>query len=265
MRRTNKNKMFIINLKMHRIILALAVSLFVIQTTNAGYTSEETDEKSKSLYSAVTSILGSTESSKHHQKHIYDSPPCASGGCSGALSPCNSATGCSHPTGAVYNSGIGYSANQGVHSAPSVYTNGGYAPSSEHVNLPAVPPPSHAAAHRSPLPYQAPSGIYVPTVSGNGSPYRPPISTVSHQGGYASTGYTNPGSPAPYPHWNSNPSQYGYHGPRGYSVYDHSLKTNSEYTEVGTHTGPLQQANNGYGYGSGYGGGYNGLFNRPGF
>uniref|UniRef100_A0A1I8P6V2 VM domain-containing protein n=1 Tax=Stomoxys calcitrans TaxID=35570 RepID=A0A1I8P6V2_STOCA len=60
------------------------------------------------------------------------------------------------------------------------------------------------------------------------------------------------------------PSQVHFGQPeRGYSVLNHSLKTKSDYTEVGSHTGPLQQAG-GNGYGSGYGG-YMGMYNRPGF
>ncbi|XP_023300391.2 uncharacterized protein LOC111682630 [Lucilia cuprina] len=239
----------------HTIIVAIIAIVFIIQTANAGYTSEETDEKSKSLYSAVTSILGTTDSSKHHHKHTYDNPPCTSSGCSAALSPCYSPTGCPQPTGQQgYNNGIGYMVNP--------HTNVG---SLGHV----TPQSFQTGAHGSQLPYQSTSDSYIQPGSSNRSPvshqggYPSNASPVSHQSGYSSAGYTQPSSVRPYPYWNNNPSNYGYQGPRGYSVYDHTLKTNSEYTEVGTHTGPLQHGNTGYG--SGYGGGYNGLFNRPGF
>ncbi|XP_037810968.1 uncharacterized protein LOC119603133 [Lucilia sericata] len=247
---------------MHRIIVAIIAFLIIIQTANAGYTSEETDEKSKSLYSAVTSILGTTDSSKHHHKHTYDSPACASGGCSATLSPCYSSTGCTQPTGQKgYSSGIGYMANPHTNVA-----------SFGHV----TPQSFQTGSHGSQLPYQTTSDSYIPTGyiqpgSSNGSPvshqggYPSNGSPFSHQASYPSAGYPQPTSVGPYPYWNNNPnpSHYGYQGPRGYSVYDHSLKTNSEYTETGTHTGPLQHGNNGYG--TGYGGSYNGLFNRPGF
>lgn len=259
--------MFYLKLKIHRIIAVLIVCIFLIQITNAGYTSEEIDENSKSLYKAETSILASTENNKHQHRRTYSGPPCVSGGCSGVSSPCASPMGCSQPAGAVYNNGIGYSVNP----APTTVANGyggGY--STGHTNLPPAPYMG-TPAYTQPIPYQGSTGIYGPPVHNgqpsttNGAAYRSPSLPQPSHSGYASAGYSQPGvvPPAPYAHWNSHPSHYGYQGPRGYSVYDHSLKLNTEYTEVGTHTGPLQQS--GSGYGSGFGGGYNGLFNRPGF
>ncbi|XP_061387691.1 uncharacterized protein LOC133322745 [Musca vetustissima] len=292
-----------------RIVFLSVVLVFVsvlAGTTNARYTSEETDEKSKSLYSAVTSILDTSETSKHHRKHTYDAAPSpCSGGTGGcpinvpgfvAPSPCSNAQGCpplaksvSHGNSIVYPSpspnvvhgssgpslpSPGYGQYNYGHAAPAsslppsgpaygAYGYGVYPPATGYVGVqpPTQPvpqatgyasahPPTHpvpSTTHSLPPP---PSGGYGYSGYGSGAPPSQPANGGAYGGHYS------PGA---------HPGPYGYQGNRGYSVYNHSLKTNSEYTEVGSHTGPLQQAPGGYGYGSGYGGGYNGMFNRPGF
>ncbi|XP_073822452.1 uncharacterized protein [Musca autumnalis] len=291
------------------ISLVLIVSLLTGKA-NAGYTSEETDEKSKYIHSAVTSILDTTDTSKHHRKHTYDAAPCSSGGgCAvnvpgfilPASTPCSSPSGCPPLTKTTtYGNGI-------VYPSPS--------PNVVHgsIGVPQPPPPPSAAGYRhyttghgTPIaslpPPPPPPGVpayggyvyghYPPQPTGQGAVPPPPQAGYGYsygvptgpappslQAGYG-YGYAGPTAPAappsPQAAYGTVPvgtpphganGAYGYHhypGGRGHSVHNHSLKTKSEYTEVGTHSGPLQQANGGYGYGSGYGG-YNGMFNRPGF
>uniref|UniRef100_A0A1I8NJ78 VM domain-containing protein n=1 Tax=Musca domestica TaxID=7370 RepID=A0A1I8NJ78_MUSDO len=301
------------------LLLFVVFAGLLLSSAYAGsYTSEETDEKTKSLYSAVTSILGTSDTSKHHHKHTYDGgpapcsngggcpvnvpgfvqpgaalppPPCSNGGgCSvnvpgfvqpGSAPPppassCSAAGGCPPLTKTTtYGNGIVYPSPSpnvihgavqpaaGVPAANGHYTYG-------H-GTPAQPPkPAGGAAYGSyayggypqatgpvaPAPIAAPPAQPQPAYGYSGYGPVPAGYVAPPQGGSGAYGYHQPAA--------GHPGHYGYQGDRGYSVYDHSLKLNSEYTEVGTHNGPLQRANGGYGYGSGFGG-YNGLFNRPGF
>ncbi|KAM7362768.1 uncharacterized protein ACRADG_013323 [Cochliomyia hominivorax] len=257
--------MFILNLKKSTItsVVLIVVCIFTISTTEAGgYTSEEIDEQSKSLYRAESSILASTENNKHQHKHTYYGSPCASGGCSGVFNPCSNPTGCPQPSASVFNNG--QSINSGIPSpVVGIYANGGYDVGQSmnsghgHVATPPQTPYAGVSGYAPPLPHQVSNTGYSAGNNIQPSSVNKPPTHQPLQVGYS--GYT----PQPYAHWNSPPSHFGYQGPRGYSVYDHSLKLNTEYTETGSHTGSLQRGNNGYG--SGYGGGYNGLFNRPGF
>ncbi|XP_073820485.1 uncharacterized protein isoform X1 [Musca autumnalis] len=301
------------------ILLVLIVSLLT-DKADAGYTSEETDEKSKSIHSAVTSILDTTDISKHHRKHTYDAPPCSSGGgCAvngpgfilPASTPCSSPSGCPPLTKTTtYGNGIVYPSPSpnvvhgsiGVPQPPP--SAAGYQHYTGHgtpiASLPPPPPPGVPAyggyvyGHYPPQPtgqgavpprpqagygygYGVPTGPAPPSpqagygygYAGPTGPAAPPPQPAGYGYGYA--GRTGPAAPHaangaygyhPYPAGQAG--HYDHEGGRGHSIHNHSLKTKSEYTEVGTHTGPLQQANGGYGYGSGYGG-YNGMFNRPGF
>ena len=224
--------MFII----YRNCMLLILAFSVIHTTKASYTSEETDEKSKSVYSAVTSILGSTDSSRHHRARTYDGSPCIPSGCKlnnelnmvTVSNPCSSSTDCSSPQQG-HNSYVG----SGGYPVGYPYMNNG-----NGAQIPKGHNPSDANIYRATIP------IYQPL----------------------QYGYNQPINSAPYPYWNGNYNHHNsYQVPRGHSVHGHSLKVNSEYTETGTHTGSFQQPRPGYGYGSGYNSGYNGLFNRPGF
>ncbi|XP_037943458.1 uncharacterized PPE family protein PPE21 [Teleopsis dalmanni] len=114
--------------------------------------------------------------------------------------------------------------------------------------------------------------------TGFGNPTNPPTNGYSNFGhghnGYSNSGQYNTGfhhnhypnhaqgnnNGYPYPADNYN---HRYEGDRSYSTFDHRLKTNTEYKEVGHHVGTSY--NNGQGFGSGFGGTYNGAFNRPGF
>lgn len=248
----------------------LTVLLYLIHSTNAGgYTSEETDEKSKSLYSAVTSILGSTDTTKHHHKHTYgDSQPqpCTSDACGGPdmmrnPAPCIGSTGC--PIAGPSPNSMPVSRHPQIGYVGGAYGNqyqqtpgyqGGFYGASYGSNYPQYPSSVPAPV--------APQGGQVGGTYGVSIPSQPSSIGYSVPYGSGSNGVYNNHQPS-VPYGQAN-GPYGYQGGRGYSVLDHSLKTKSEYTEVGTHNGPLQQAPNGYGYGSGYGG-YMGMYNRPGF
>lgn len=264
------------------VVLIFALSL-VVYATNAGYASEEINEKSNSEFREVTSISGSKDSSRHHRVRTYDGAPCLSGGCKltneptmvGVFNPCFSATGCSpsqqnHP---------GYIGGGYTMGPPYMNNGSGGKITDSHGNY----NQADANRYRTRDPCSSPSGCPPsqpgqPSYVGGGYPSGTSYISNGNGGGQISGGHGNFNQPSPqnsynqpinqpsaYPYWNGNYNNNGYQGPRGYSAYNHSLKVNSEYTETGSHTGPLQQQRPGYGYGSGYGGGYNGLFNRPGF
>ena len=229
--RIEKTKMF--RIYRHCVLLILAFS--VVHTIKASYTSEETDEKTKSVYSAVTSISDSTDTSRHHRVRTFNGSPCMHSGCKfnnepnmvAVSNPCSSSTGCSFPQQG-HNSYV----NSGGYPVGHSYTNNGNGGQiAKGYNQP------EANIYRTSMPI-----------------YQPPQHSFNQ--------HINP---APYPYWNGNHNHHNqdHQGSRGHSVHDHSLRVNSEYTEAGTHTGSFQQPSPGYGYGSGYSSGYNGLFNRP--